>query len=231
MRDIELFERLIGLEEPWFIESIEPRIEDKEIIVRIAYPSGMKGKCPKCGKECIQYDHPRTRQWRHLDTMQFKTLLECAIPRIQCEEHGVLKIEPCWAKGNSRFTKLFERFAIDVLNACKTNQKASKLLQISWDEMHYIKEKAVERGLERRELEGIEYIGIDEKSFLKGHDYATVLTDLTGGRVLDVSRERTEEAAREIINRNFSEDQKKRDKSSEFRYVETVYECSGKRTS
>lgn len=226
MKDIELFSKLLGLEEPWKIRSIKPRIEEKEIIVEIIYPSGIKGKCRKCGKECTQYDHPKTRQWRHLDTMQFKTILECAVPRIKCEEHGVLKMNPCWAEGSSRFTKLFERFAIDVLNACKTNQKAGELLQISWDEMHYIKEKAVERGLRRRELEGIEYIGIDEKSFLKGHDYATVLTDLNGGRVLDVVRERTEETAREIINRNFSKEQKKRNKSSECRHVESVYECS-----
>jgi hypothetical protein len=45
----------------------------------------------------------------------------------------------------------------------------------------------VERGLERREANPIPHIGIDDKSFGKGHDYITVLTDIDGSRVQDVA--------------------------------------------
>ena len=38
-----------------------------------------------------------------------------------------------------------------------------------------------------------------EKSFLRGHNYITLLNDLDGGRVLDVVPERTEKACRELI--------------------------------
>ncbi len=42
---------------------------------------------------------------------------------------------------------------------------------------HEIIKRAVERGLEKRDLEGIRYVGIDEKSFGQGQDYISVMTD------------------------------------------------------
>jgi len=47
-------------------------------------------------------------------------------------------------------------------------------------------ERGVERGLSRRDLEGITHVGIDEKSFGRGHDYVSLMTDLGSNRVLDV---------------------------------------------
>jgi hypothetical protein len=60
-------------------------------------------------------------------------------------------------------------------------------------------DRAVARGLERREATPIKHIGIDEKSFGKGQDYITVLTDLDGSRVLDVVPERTQVAAEAVL--------------------------------
>jgi transposase len=56
-------------------------------------------------------------------------------------------------------------------------------------------ELAVERGLEKRELEQIRYCGMDEKSFGKGQSCISLLTDLEGGRVLEVMEGRSEESA------------------------------------
>lgn len=55
--------------------------------------------------------------------------------------------------------------------------------------------RAVERGWARREVEAIRYVGLDEKSFRKGHRYGSLLNDLEQGRVLEVVEERTQEAA------------------------------------
>jgi transposase len=48
--------------------------------------------------------------------------------------------------------------------------------------------------LERREAGELKHLAVDEMSFLKGHRYATVLSDLDHPRVLDVARERKEES-------------------------------------
>jgi transposase len=47
-------------------------------------------------------------------------------------------------------------------------------------------QRAVQRGLLRREARPIRHLGIDEKSIARGHTYATVLTDLEGSRVWEV---------------------------------------------
>ena len=47
-------------------------------------------------------------------------------------------------------------------------------------------ERAVQRGLARREVEGLKVVGLDEKSFGRGQDYISVLSDLQEGRVLEV---------------------------------------------
>ena len=208
MKDTELFAQLLNLEEPWKIDYLEANIEEKQIAINVSHPSKIYAKCPKCGKLCSQYDHASLRRWRHLDTMQFSTIIESSIPRINCDKHGVLTIAIPWAERNARFTELFEYFAIRLLESCKANTQACKILRITWDEMQHIKEKAVERGLKKRRLEDIEYLGIDEKSFLRRHRYSTVLTDPVNNRVLDVIENRTEDVSREIINRTLDENQK-----------------------
>jgi transposase len=131
--------------------------------------------------------------------MQFTTELVARLPRCRCPDHGVKTIVPPWAGKHSRFTLFFEAFAIEVLQACRTVKAAAALLGLSWDAAQTIMDRAVERGLERREANPILHVGIDEKSFGKGHDYITVLTDIDGSRVLDVAPERTQAAAEAVL--------------------------------
>ena len=58
--------------------------------------------------------------------------------------------------------------------------------------------RAVERGLERRSRDDVRNVGIDEKSFRKGQDYVSVMTDIDQSRVLDVTPERTIESADQL---------------------------------
>jgi transposase len=103
-----------------------------------------------------------------------------------------------WAAPQGRFTLLFERFAVEVLLASSNVSRACELLGIGWEAAHEIMRRAVERGLERRQLEGLKYLGMDEKSFKRGHSYITLLTDLEESRVLDVVEERTAQAANQL---------------------------------
>lgn len=58
---------------------------------------------------------------------------------------------------------------------------------------------AVARGLDRRDLEGLRFLGLDEKSFLRGQSYISVCNDLEGRRVLEVSPGRTAAEAAEAL--------------------------------
>jgi transposase len=84
---------------------------------------------------------------------------------------------------------LFEALAIEWLK--HASQKAvGDRLRLSWDEIHGILERAVERGLARRQAEEIPQLGVDEKAFRKGHKYLTLVNDLTRNRVLYVAEDR-----------------------------------------
>lgn len=139
--------------------------------------------------------------------MQFATLLHARTPRVDCPRYGAKVIELPWAGKHSRFTLLFEAFAIGVLQAAKSVKDAAKILRINWQQAHGIMETAVKRGMARRTAEEVAFAGMDEKSFLRGRgsdDYACILTDLDGHRVPGIGRGRSEEAASELIGRALS---------------------------
>lgn len=189
---------LLGLVPPWLVVNVNLDTASRLVEIEVQWPSNHEVECPECGRSCSIKDHREERKWRHLDTMQFQTIIKSRVPRSECREHGVKTVSVPWAGPNSRFTLLFERFAIDVMIAAKSIKNAAKLLGLSWDQVHLIQSRAVERGLSKRELDEIKYVGIDEKSFLKGHKYASLMVDIGGERVLDVVEDRTLEAANQL---------------------------------
>jgi transposase len=56
--------------------------------------------------------------------------------------------------------------------------------------VHAIQQRAVRRGLARRQAEKVRHVGVDEKSFIRGHRYFTLVNDLDRGRLLFVAENR-----------------------------------------
>ena len=190
----EHYRQLLGLDASWEVSQVSLSMEEKRVEIHLSHRGGAV-RCPDCDAACTIADHAPERTWRHLDTMQFETLLRARTPRSKCQACGVKTTAVPWAGKHSRFTLMFEAFAIEVLQACGNIQGAALLLGLDWNSVHRIMERAVERGLACRELESLQYVGLDEKSFRRGHSYVSILTDLTGSRVLEVVEDRTEEAA------------------------------------
>jgi transposase len=189
---------LLGIGSPWAVKGVDLKLEEKKVEIELGWQWGVAAKCPECGRECSMHDCAPERTWRHLDTMQFTTLIRARTPRSDCPEHGVKTMQVPWAAPQGRFTLLFERFAVEVLLASASVSQACALLGIGWDTAQEIMRRAVKRGLERRQLERLKYLGMDEKSFRRGQSYITLLTDLEESRVLEVVEERTAEAAGQL---------------------------------
>jgi transposase len=198
---------LLGVGSPWEVKTVDLNLEGKKVEIELGWQWGAAAKCPECGRECSIHDCAPERTWRHLDTMQFMTLVRARTPRADCPEHGVKTMQVPWAAPQGRFTLLFERFAVEVLLASASVSQACALLGLSWDTAQEIMRRAVQGGLERRQLERLKYLGMDEKSFRRGQSYVTLLTDLEESRVLDVVEERTAEAASQLWD-TLSEEQK-----------------------
>ena len=189
MQDQELYSRILGIEAPWQVERVDLKLEQGEVHVYLEHDDKREWACAECGALCPLYDHQAERRWRHLDTCQYHTIVHAAPPRSQCREHGVRVVKLPWAEANSRFTALLEGIAIAWLK--HASQKAvAEQLHLSWDEIHGIMQRAVGRGLARRQAEAIPQLGVDEKAFRKGHKYLTLVNDLRRNRVLYVAEGR-----------------------------------------
>ena len=193
MSDIRsLYTAVLGLGAPWEIERVETQLESGEVHVWVALPRGERWVCPECQAAAPIHDH-QERTWRHLDTCQFKTLVHSRVPRLNCPTHGIRQLTVPWAEPGSQFTALFEVLGIDWLRQASVSAVA-KHLRITWDEASGIMERAVRRGLERREAEAMKYVGVDETSFAKRHEYVTLVTDLERPRVVYVADDRSQES-------------------------------------
>ena len=190
----EHYKMLLGLSDSWAVDSVVFEPAEKRVTVKISFV-GKHLCCPECEAQCPQADLAPERKRRHLDTMQFAPEIHARVPRSRCAGCGVKTIKIPWAGKHSRFTLLFEAFAIEVLQACSNVKRAAELIGIDWSSAHAIMKRAVSRGLEKRSIEKVHNVGVDEKSFGSGQDYVSIMTDLDGSRVLEVVEERTTESA------------------------------------
>ena len=190
MQDKELYQQVLGLTAPWSIQRVELNMAEQRVDIHVEHDPAAKWCCPECERSLSCYDHAEERTWRHLDTCQLQTHLHARIPRVKCPEHGVLRVSVPWAEPHSRFTMLFERLIIDVLQECQHVSGTQRLLGISWDQAFGVMERAVKRGQARKEAEVVRHVGVDEKAFRKGHMYMTIVTDLERGCVEYVAEDR-----------------------------------------
>ena len=75
MRDNrDLYTRILGVERPWRVVDVVFDREAGQVEIFLEHGGG-KLRCPECDKKSSGYD-TRERRWRHLDTCQFRTILD-----------------------------------------------------------------------------------------------------------------------------------------------------------
>lgn len=131
--------------------------------------------------------------------MDFETRIMARVPRLKRADGATEVATVPWADRYARWTLSFEAHAVRMIKACATLESARALLGLDWSSMNRIMERAVKRGIERREERVVPYIGIDEKSFRRGQSYVTIGCDLQRGEVFEVAEGRDTMAARRVI--------------------------------
>ena len=161
----QLFDLILDFGEEWKVERVYLNTKTEEVDVFIEF-IGKTAEHPVTLDPCPIYDRAPLRRWRHLDTMQFKTYINCSVPRIKDKEGKVLTIKTPWADNYERHTYLFEQVAIAILQSTKNQTKTAELLRCGFNVVNRIVHNSVERGLKRRPKNHIfEHLSIDEKSF------------------------------------------------------------------
>ena len=179
MKDFQLYQQILGLVAPWQVESVTLKPKEREIEVRVACAE-THWACSQCGQRMEIHDYEE-RRWRHLDSCQFKTILVSRVAIVRCAEHGAQTVVVPWAEKYGRFSKLFERLAIDVMLECSISG-ACEILGISWDEADGIKQRAVKRGGARKIPKVMPRLCVDEKGMGHGHDYMTIVAQAEAGQ-------------------------------------------------
>ena len=112
---------ILGLAEPWEVPAVK-------VEVPVGYRAGTLWACPE-SRERLPVQDPVERSWRHLDPCQFETVLVCRLPRRRLAD-GKVRMGPApWAEQRSRFTRLFERLAVTVLQMARSVQQAADWLR------------------------------------------------------------------------------------------------------
>lgn len=203
------YAQLLGIKEPWRVRRAQLDLLGGRVEIEVEYAVERTVPCPECGRSCARHDHAPVREWRHLNVMQFLTVIRTGLPRARCPEHGVKTLVPPWAEPGSRFTLRLEHFAVQVILAARSLTQAAELLELDRDSVQRLVDRAVGRGLLRRTTDGVTAVGLDEKSFGRGQNYILVMTDLRGARVLEVVPDR-DQAAGEKLWESLSEEQRRK---------------------
>jgi transposase len=141
--------------------------------------------CPVCGYTTrARYDsRPEPSWWRHLDFGTAQVVVRAMLRRLVCPAHGVVVEAVPFARHRAGFTRDFEDVA--ALLATKTDKTTiARFLRIDWDTVGRICERVVAEGLDADRIDGLVHIGVDEVSWKKHHNYLTLVTSHTSGKVV-----------------------------------------------
>ena len=199
MKDTALYEHLLGLKTPWSVKSVDLSLADQRVVVEVVLKTGQVWTDPTDSTKRAHINGWTERQWRHLDTCQFETLIKARVPQLKYSDGTVEELAVPWAERYSRVTLLMEAFVVKLLQACPTTQGVCDLTRLAWSTINGIMVSAVERGMLRRSEEAVPHLGLDEKSSERGHTYVSILTDIDRSRVLDLVPERKLEAAKSLL--------------------------------
>jgi transposase len=75
------YHELVGLNQDWVIADVQLDVRNKTLTLPLEFV-GDHVVCPECGATCSMKDHAAERSWRHLDAMQFQTILTARVPRM-----------------------------------------------------------------------------------------------------------------------------------------------------
>jgi transposase len=197
---------ILDFGEDWVVTEVKSDHKKEEVYLYLEYKSDYYDDPTASGRGEL-YDHTAVREYRHLDILHYKTYVRCRIPRVVCSDGKVKQIAIGWADKYARHTFRFEEKAIDVLQATQNQTATATLLKCGFGLVNRIIHKSTERGMARRvaSKHPLENIGIDEKSFKKGHKYITVITHTRSGVVLDVGENRDSKSVAELLEKTFTQ--------------------------
>jgi transposase len=141
-------------------------------------------KCPDCGCRHAISKGQKTRLFRMGPLGRRQSILKLLFRRLQCRECNKL----WWPQlpfmdGKHRYTRSFALIALDLLRF-GTIKDVAHYLHVGWDLVKDIHKTKLQSLYKKMPIKELKYLGIDEFSLRKGHNYMTIFIDLRAGRII-----------------------------------------------
>lgn len=187
----ETFHQLLGLDGCWRVITATYEEPQNRFVIQVEEtPHLWKAETERVGLEVTCYDHVEPLEWRHLNVFNKEAVIICRLPRgrfldTRASPPGrekVYRVKPPWEGQSKHFTREFEAFALTLMREMPV-KKAGDILGESDKRLWRMLFLHVEAAHAASEWEVV-WVGADEMSIRKGHNYLTVFADLRGKRVL-----------------------------------------------
>lgn len=187
----QFMEEMLELGDDYSVVSIHKDDYDEVITINIRYN---KDYYIENGERQKLYDLAPERMWQHLNWFQYECYILCRLPRFINKENKVKTVQPTFANMKKGYTLLFAQHVIEALKQIRVQKTTADLFKTSSYIVRSIMEEAVDNGLaERGCVTDLVNVSIDEKSFEKGHKYATILIDSDKDYVVEMTEGRKAE--------------------------------------
>lgn len=143
-----------------------------------------KSPCPCCGGNDFISKGLKTRKLRMAPLGDKPAILILRVHRHQCVNCLYVWWPPIpFAKPKKRYTLSFEKYVISLMRFA-TVEHTAKFLGVSWALIKNIHKEYLQSEYQNPDLESLQYVGIDEFSIRKGHEYMTIFINLETGEII-----------------------------------------------
>jgi transposase len=192
----QLFSAALGIQSPWTVEGVDFDESKRQLTIKVDFIAGSRFAQAEAAGEHPVYD-TQVKRLRHLNFFQHECFLEVRVPRVRLPDGKVRLVEPDWVGKLDGFTQLFEAL---VLALCQQMPFAAvaRIVGLSWHRVYAICARYVELALAEADLSGVYDVAIDETSSRRGHNYLTLVADMTARRVVFVTEDRDSQCIAEF---------------------------------
>jgi len=192
----QLFSAALGIQPPWTVEGVDFDEAKRQLTIKVDFAAGSRFAHADAAGEHPVHD-TQVKRLRHLNFFQHECFLEVRVPRVRLPDGSVRLVEPDWVGKLDGFTQLFEAL---VLALCQQMPFAAvaRIVGLSWHRVYAICARYVELALDAADLSAVYDVAIDETSSRRGHNYLTLVADMTARRVVFITEDRDSQCIAEF---------------------------------
>lgn len=98
MKDTALYEQLLGRKSPWSVKRVDLSQAEQRVTVEVVLKAGQVWAGPTNERARAHIHCWGEREWRHLDTCQFETVIKARVPQLKYSDGTVEELAMPWAE-------------------------------------------------------------------------------------------------------------------------------------